>query len=131
MANLQSRLNELASSFADAVLEAVRSVSLHELQATGSGNSHQAGRAVLSTPGIAKRPRASGRLPRRSAQDIAKELGRVVALVKTHKGGLRAEQIRDRLGLQSKELPRVLKEGLSTKALKSKGRKRATTYFVG
>jgi hypothetical protein len=130
MANLQSRLNELASSFADAVLEAIRSVSLHELQVAG-GTNHRASREVVPTTGIARRPRASGRLPRRSADKIAKELERVVTLVKTNKAGLRAEQIRDRLGMQSKELPRILKEGLATKALKSKGQKRATTYFPG
>jgi len=32
------------------------------------------------------------------------------------------------LKMQAKEMPRVLKEGLSTKKLKAKGRKRATTY---
>jgi hypothetical protein len=132
MANLQSRLSELASTFADAVLDAVRTVSLHELQATGRTNGRGPGRAVaaISTTGVARRPRASGRLPRRSSTDIAKELQRVVALVGTNRSGLRAEQIRDRLGMQSRELPRILKEGLSTRTLKSKGRKRATTYFL-
>jgi len=32
------------------------------------------------------------------------------------------------LKMQAKEMPRVLKEGLSTKKLKAKGQKRATTY---
>jgi hypothetical protein len=30
----------------------------------------------------------------------------------------------------AKEMPRILKEGLSTKKLTSKGQKRATTYFA-
>jgi hypothetical protein len=30
----------------------------------------------------------------------------------------------------SKEMPRVLKEGLAKKALRAKGRKRATTYYA-
>jgi hypothetical protein len=42
----------------------------------------------------------------------------------------RAEQIRDALKMQSKEMPRVLQEGLAKKKLKSKGQKRATTYFA-
>jgi Fic family protein len=54
----------------------------------------------------------------------------VVALVKGKKDGLRAEQIRAALKMQSKEMPRVLKEGLAKKKLKSKGQKRATTYFA-
>jgi hypothetical protein len=54
----------------------------------------------------------------------------VVALVKKHPKGLRAEQIRVELGLQAKEMPRVLKDGLAAKKLTCKGQKRATTYFA-
>jgi Fic family protein len=70
-------------------------------------------------------------MKRRSPDDIAQVLGKVVALVKQHKQGLRAEQIRKQLGMQPKEMPRVLKDGLSSKKLKAKGQKRATTYFAG
>ena len=75
-------------------------------------------------------PKSVGRLPRRSADEIAATLNKIVLLVKTQKNGLRAEEIRSKLGLQAKEMPRILKEGLSTKKLTSKGQKRATTYFV-
>ena len=34
------------------------------------------------------------------------------------------------LNLDVREVPRVLKEGLSSKILRSRGEKRATTYFV-
>ena len=71
-----------------------------------------------------------GRLKRRSPEDIAKALDEVVALLKKNKTGLRAEQIRQELGMQAKEMPRVLKEGLGKRAFKSKGQKRATTYFA-
>jgi hypothetical protein len=69
-------------------------------------------------------------LKRRSAADIEKTLNDVVALVKSHRDGLRAEQIRSRLRMQSKEMPRVLAEGLARRKLRKKGRKRATTYFA-
>jgi hypothetical protein len=69
-------------------------------------------------------------LPRRSAEDIAQILDQVVSLVRSHKEGLRAEQIRSELGMQAKEMPRVLKEGLVRRKLRSKGQKRATTYFA-
>jgi hypothetical protein len=52
----------------------------------------------------------------------------VVALVKTKKDGMRAEQIRAALKMQSKGMPRVLQEGLAKKKLKAKRQKRATTY---
>ena len=130
MANLQSQLHDLACSFAYSVLQAVRTVSLQDLQNSDNGVVRN-GRTAASAVAMAReRTRSSRRLPRRSAEDIAKQLERVVGVVRTHKAGLRAEQIRDKLGMQPKEMPRVLKEGLSTKALKSKGQKRATTYFA-
>lgn len=79
-------------------------------------------------PARARAPRSGERLPRRSAEDIARALDSVVVLVKKHKEGLRAEQIRAELGLQAKEMPRVLKQGLADKLLKARGEKRATTY---
>ncbi len=69
-------------------------------------------------------------MPRRSAEDIAKVLEIVVSLLGSRKNGLRAEQIRAELSLQAKELPRILKEGLSRKKIRAVGHKRATTYFA-
>jgi hypothetical protein len=132
MPNLHSKLNELAHNFASAVLEAMRGASLEDLQAAGDrvGNGRSLARAAAPQPAAAPKRRSSGRLPRRSPEDIAKVLDGVVALVKKHREGLRAEQIREELGLQAKEMPRVLKEGLSKRVLRSKGQKRATTYFA-
>jgi Fic family protein len=71
-----------------------------------------------------------GRLARRSPADIARALDAVVILVRKSTKGLRSEEIRKALKLDVREVPRVLKEGLSKKKLKSKGQKRATTYSV-
>jgi hypothetical protein len=132
MANrLQSRISELASSFVDSILEAIRSSSLEEL--VGGGHSvrddHRAPAPKTATPRSSRSP-SPGRLPRRSAEDIAKVLEVVVSLLNSRKNGLRAEQIRDELSMQSKELPRILKEGLARKKLRTVGQKRATTYFA-
>jgi hypothetical protein len=130
MPSLQTQLTELAQSFADAVLDAVRAAPLQDL--LGGGRAASNGRRTPRSDGAAspRAQRSSGRLRRRSAEDIAKALDQVVALVKKHSDGLRAEQIRDQLRLQPKEMPRILKEGLSKKVLKTKGQKRATTYFA-
>jgi hypothetical protein len=131
--SLRSQLNELATHFADAIVNAIRGSSLEELLAQTSGGAG-AGRGRGRPRGLAvateakPRGRRSGRLPRRSAEEIAAELDRIVGLVKKSKAGLRAEEIRAALKMQSKEMPRILKEGLATKVLKSKGEKRATTY---
>jgi hypothetical protein len=129
MSNIQVQLNQLAQNFATAVLDALKGAPLQELLADGRkvGNGRSAVRAAGSSGTRPTRP--SSRLRRRSAQDIAKALEQVVGLLKKNPEGLRAERIRDELGLQPKEMPRILKEGLSKKVLKSRGQKRATTYF--
>ena len=54
----------------------------------------------------------------------------IVGLLKQSPKGLRAEQIRAKLGLQAKEMPRPLKEAVDGGRLGKSGQKRATTYFV-
>ena len=131
---LHSRISVLASSFVDSVLEAVKSSSLQEILDGGSAHrtAPRAPVAPRAAVGRAVRMPAtrSGRLPRRSAEDIAKTLEVVVSLLGNRKNGLRAEQIRTELSMQAKELPRILKEGLSRKRIRAVGQKRATTYFA-
>ena len=133
MPTLRSQLDALAANFARQILAALQGASLQELLGTTGKGGVRNGRSAppdarkVSPP---RGPKSSGRLPRRSADEIAAMLSKIVLLVKTHKGGLRAEEIRSQLGMQSKEMPRILKEGISTKKLASKGQKRATTYFV-
>jgi hypothetical protein len=132
MPTLRSTLNALAANLASDIVDVIRSSSLEELLGERGG---QPGRAPARPPksmsnGVAKQSRAtrSGRLPRRSAEEIAAALDQIVGLVSKHKDGLRAEEIRVKLGMQAKEMPRLLKEGLATKKLKARGQKRATTY---
>jgi len=86
--------------------------------------SAHAGRSAAALP----KKTESGRLRRRSPAEIAKALAAVVELVRKNPKGLRAEQIRAQLKMEAKEMPRILKEGLTKKALRSKGQKRSTTY---
>jgi hypothetical protein len=129
MPTLRSQLDSLAAAFANAVVDAIRGASLHELVATDGrgGAGRTAGLAPVAKATGTKTTR-TGRLKRRSSEDIGQVLDQVVSLVKKNKEGLRAEQIRQELNLQAKELPRVLKEGLSSKKLRKSGQKRATVY---
>jgi hypothetical protein len=122
MPTLRTHLNELANQFAAGVLLAIRSASLEDLLGE-TGRERRSG--PRASRGAAGR-RHGGRLARRSPEDIAKTLASVVSLLKGKKDGLRAEQIRDALKLDRREVPRVLKEGLATKKLKAKGQRRAT-----
>ena len=128
--SLRSRLNELASTFATSVLNAIRGSSVDELLvgSTGTG-SRGVARATEQAPPARGRRRA-GRLPRRSEGDIANVIEQIVGLLRQRKAGLRAEQIREELGLIAKELPRPLKEGLDAGRFHKSGQKRATTYFI-
>jgi hypothetical protein len=134
MPTLRSQLDALASSFANAVVDAIRGASLQELLATGGKRADAPRRApAAAAPAPARaagKSTRTGRLKRRSAEDIGKILDEVVSLVKSKKDGMRAEEIRTDLQLQSKELPRVLKEGLTSKRLRKSGQKRATVYFA-
>jgi hypothetical protein len=131
--SLHTSLQDLAAQFANQVMEAIRGASLDELLGESRGSSRAATRAPVSAatrPQAARAAKSPGRLPRRSAEDLSNVVGQIVSLLKTRKDGLRAEQIREELGLDRKELPRPLKAGLEAKKLVSKGQKRATTYFA-
>lgn len=145
MSTLRHQLDELASTFANGVLQAIRGASIEELVAESRGG----GAAVKRGPGrpaaavatSAAAPAAApaaarggrrrgGRLARRSADDIASVIDRIVDAVKQSTRGLRAEEIRSRLDLLPKEMPRPLKEALESGRLEKSGEKRATTYFA-
>jgi hypothetical protein len=142
MSNLQSQLRDLASAFAAQMVDAIRGASLQELASAGGriredsprpfASSGAARKAVTEVTEAApvKAPRDNGRLPRRSADEIAAHLSKIVSLLQKHKAGMRAEEIRSNLGMLPKEMPRILKEGLAKKKLTSKGQKRATTYHA-
>src|ERR1700690_2711497 len=110
MATLRTALHNLASSFADSVLHGIRGASLEELLGEAGGGARRGpGRprkptAAPTAPGT-PRGRKSGRLPRRSAEQIAKALDQVIALVKSKKEGLRAEQNRSSIVAGSRLWP--------------------------
>ena len=133
--SLQSTIHQLASSFAEEVLNSIRGLSLEEiLAASGRGGRKGAavGRVAAAASSKAKpaAKRRSGRLERRSPEDIEKAAHSIQALLQKNKAGLRSEQIQSALGLDKKELPRPLAFALESKLIVKKGQKRATTYFA-
>jgi hypothetical protein len=113
--NLQSTIERLASQFAAEILAAVRSAPLEEL--------------LGDTPARTGRTRSPGtRLPRRSPEDVIKLVDRICGLLSKAKDGLRAEAIREKLGIEAKELPRPIAQAIKDKRITKSGDKRATTY---
>ena len=123
MSSLRSKIGELAIQFAAGVVSAVRGASLEDIVAETSrgagGRGRSAGRAVSAEAAetAGKRAGRGRRLGRRSAGDIAQVVERIVGLLQENPKGLRAEQIKMKLGLQSKEMPRPIAEALASKKI--------------
>src|SRR6266568_2895728 len=119
MSTLRTSISDLASQFAAGVLSAIRGASLEDILA----ETNRSGGAVRRGPGRPKGSGASaaasassaeeasgkrrgrrGRLGRRSASDIGALVERIVTLLNANPKGLRAEEIRAKLGLEAKEL---------------------------
>jgi CRP-like cAMP-binding protein len=135
MSTLHQTINALAAEFAHSLLKAFRSASFEEIiSETAPGHSAHGkgrrGRPAESQAGAAPK-RGGRRLRRRSLKDITAMVGRIVSLLHSHKKGLRAEDIRQKLGIDRRELPRPLAEALKKKLVSKRGKKRATTYFAG
>lgn len=146
MSTLRNSLSELASKFAAGVLSAIRTASLEDIldqRNQGSGVARRgpgrpkgsgaasAPRAVAVSEDGGKRRGRKGRLERRSADDIGALVDKIVSLLSANPKGLRAEEIRTKLGLEAKELPRPIADALAAKKITKVGQKRATTYFAG
>lgn len=58
-------------------------------------------------------------------------IDRIFDLLQKSSGGMRAEQIREALNVEAKELPRPLADALASGRVTKTGQKRATTYFAG
>jgi hypothetical protein len=131
LTSLRQRIDDLASSFVSELLATIRGASLQDLSGASSNGERSFARSAPTNGTSARAPtRRGGRLPRRSADDIAHVVDTIVALLRQTPKGLRAEQIREKLDLQAKELPRPLGEALDSGRVAKSGQKRATTYFV-
>ena len=137
---LRQTIEQHAQKFAVALIQALRSASLDELAGVTSGLNAaapapaRAPRGAKTTEAPTAAPKASkkgGRLGHRPPDDIAQTLDSIVALVAKHAEGLRAEQIKAALNLDTREMPRPLADGLKSGVLKKSGQKRATVYTAG
>lgn len=139
MSALQRAIAELAQQFASQVVKAIGTASLQDIAAlTGGAAPFRTPGRVIAAPvaaapsrgGPAAAARRAGGRRRRTADDLAELGSRIVDLLKTSSNGMRAEAIRDALGVPRKELPRVFAQLVASGSVKKSGQKRATTYFV-
>jgi len=130
MSKLNETLHALAINFAEAVMETLRSSSLEEIMGGASSKPIKTpAKAVVSKTVTKTRQAGRARLPRRSLEQIAEVVDQIATLLHKHPEGLRAENIRQELKLDPREVPRVLHMGIDTKKLVIlSGQRRATTY---
>jgi hypothetical protein len=141
MTTLRNTIDELAAQFAANILAALRGASLDDISnithmngapRRGRGRPPASASASATSSGPSRVRRGKGgRLMRRSMDEIGKMVDQIADLVAKHPDGLRAEQIRDLLGCDKKELPRPLADALASGRVTKQGQKRATTYFAG
>lgn len=131
MANLRTTIESLASQFAVSLMEALRTASIDELVELTGSRRRAGGEVIAAAAPRAARKTKGGRLGRRSPDEIGAMIDSIVALVGKSPEGLRAEQIREALACEAKELPRPLADAVTAGRLTKTGQKRATTYFAG
>jgi hypothetical protein len=114
---LRSSLESLVSRFVDDILSTVRS----GLEEAVFGE----GRTDVS-PRLSRR----GTRARRRNVDLSGEMERIVAAVRSHDDGIRAEELRKELGQDKVIFVRAVQRLLADRQLRKTGQKRRTTYFV-
>jgi hypothetical protein len=132
MSNIDRAITDLATRFAHDLLVALRNASLEDLASwTGEPSpkrqSRTRARAAMSAG--ASRPRN-----RRSPDELKKFTDRIVAIVRGHRDGISAEELKSILKLargraSQKVIAKPLAEALSSKHVKKTGTRRATRYF--
>ncbi len=137
-ATLQDKITEIVAAASEEIVRLVRESSMSEV--FSYPNSAPVARvappaakpfrqAKPDTAPSKPRPGPTGRV-RRSPDQLNKDMNAIVALVAKHPTGLRSEQIKQKLGLATKDVPRPIAAALEQKLLKKKGEKRSTTYYA-
>jgi len=131
--NVKDKIYSIIASTSTALIQAIRGATLEELHALvdGSPSTYQPEIAAKELPAPAAPRRVkSGRLPRRSKDQILATIESITELL--GKGPLRSESIRKTLGLEAREMPRLLREGVAGGHFHIlSGRKRSTLYGIG
>lgn len=118
MSDFRSEMNEAVTSFVERITELARAAARDMIdQALGKPRMN----------GMS--PRANGRGAKRSPAEIERLVDQFYAFVAKHPG-LRIEQINKQLGTQTGDLALPVRKLISDGMIKTKGKKRSTTYFI-
>jgi len=125
--DIREQIAQMTSEYVNALLSMIRAQSLEALSFSPESAPVKAA-AVKSS---SKKTVESGRLKRRSPEDVQKDVGRICTFLRAHRHGARSEEIRKALNLEPREMPRLLRKGLAGKAFfVLSGQKRSTVYTI-
>jgi hypothetical protein len=119
MSDFQTEMNRVVADFVSQITELARRAAINTLEtALGKGN----GRSIRLGGG-------RGRGGKRTSADLDKLAEQFVSFVTKHPG-LRIEQINKQLGTSTKDLALPIRKLVADGTVKTKGKKRSTTYFA-
>lgn len=121
MSDFQTEMNRVVAGFVAQITELARRAAIDTLEnALGKGGGRGAVRLAAG---------GRGRGAKRTAADLDQLGTQFVSFVAKHPG-LRIEQINKELGTSTKDLALPIRKLISEGQIKTKGKKRSTTYFA-
>ncbi|MGH9889636.1 MAG: hypothetical protein ACREBE_29160 [bacterium] len=123
--NLEREASIIVRRFVVRVQELARRAALSQIESALNVAAARYGSHAVAVPMRA----LSGRLAKRSQQDIEALSLRLVAFIERNPG-LRVEEINRQLGTETRELVRPIRQLVSGGTLRCEGRNRARRYFV-
>jgi hypothetical protein len=125
MANLHSDIQRLVDGFVAQVTELARRAAIDTLESALGRSGTRGGSA-----GMARISRSRGRGAKRTSNELDKLQDDFLSFVGKNPG-MRIEQINKQLGTTTKDLALPIRKLVADGSLKTKGKKRSTTYFPG
>jgi len=135
MRDLQGQIQEILADTAariaallqKAAMESISST-LGVLEGAGNGTRRAGSRRRAPTAATTGSRRSRGKGAKRPAEEIEAAMKTVAGFIAKNPG-LRIEQINKELGTTTSQLALPLRKLIADKTIKTKGQKRATTYF--
>ena len=126
MKDLKLQVDRIVQEFAEQATQIARDIAMEALRsALVYGARPSAGFEAPYLGDAQCRPEGG----RRRSEDLAALSRRFVAFVRAHPG-LRIEQINREMGTQTKDLALPIRKLVADRVVRTRGRRRSTTYFV-
>jgi len=122
---IRGMVEAFAGDLADLIRESAMETVRDALGGVPTGRRGGAARASVASAGRRALPKGAKRPP----DEIVKLTARLLEYVKAHKGE-RIEQIAKGMSVSTRELNLPVKKLIATKAIRTRGQKRATQYFT-